>query len=61
MLHVEVTFSAFCLLDCSEFYLHGRLQESPVLVRPRGGAGRLLEESPSERSGFVTGLQKHVT
>lgn len=46
----------FCLLDCSEFYCHGRLQESPVLVRPRGGPRRVLEKSSSERSWFVIDL-----
>lgn len=46
----------FCLVDCSEFYFHGRLQESPVLVRPRGGPRRVLQKSSSERSWFVTDL-----
>lgn len=44
----------FCLLDCSEFYFHGPLQESLVLVRPCGGPGRVPEESPSERSVTLT-------
>ena len=43
----------FCLLDCSELYLDGPLQESPVLVRPRGGPRRVLEKSSSERSSAV--------
>lgn len=44
------SISVFCLLDCSEFYFHGPLQESLVLVRPRGGPRWILEKSSSERS-----------
>lgn len=40
----------FGLIDCPEFYFHGPLQESLVLVRPSGGPRRVLEESSSERS-----------
>lgn len=40
----------FCLSDCSEFYIHGPLQEPLVLVRPCGGPRRVREESSSERS-----------
>lgn len=40
----------FWLIDCSEFYFHGPLQESLVLVRPSGGPRRVLEKSSSERS-----------
>lgn len=38
------------LTDCSEFYFHGPLQESLVLVWPRGGPRRVLEKSSTERS-----------
>ena len=40
---------SFCILDCSEFYLHGPLQESCVLVWPCGGPRWVLEKSSSER------------
>lgn len=51
-----VSFCLLCILDCSQFYVHGPLQESLVLVRPCRSPGRLLEEGSSKRSVLLASL-----